>query len=139
MARSPAWTETDFLMLTSANGVEAFFARLRAAGQDLRALKGVTVVAVGPKTATAVEALGLRPDLVPDEYRAEGVVALLAEQNLAGQAGPLSPGRTGPRRDSRGNSPPAAPPSPPRSPTGPCLRQTGPSGSAGFSKRESTP
>ncbi|MEJ2700167.1 MAG: uroporphyrinogen-III C-methyltransferase, partial [Desulfuromonadales bacterium] len=78
-------SETDFLVLTSANGVEAFFARLRAAGLDLRALKGVTVVAVGPKTAAAVEALGLRPDLVPTDYRAEGVVALLAEQELAGK------------------------------------------------------
>ena len=68
-----------------ANGVEAFFARLRAAGLDLRALKGVTVVAVGPKTAAAVEALGLRPDLMPDDFRAEGVVALLAEQNMPGK------------------------------------------------------
>ena len=75
--------ETDFLILTSVNGVETFFARLKATGHDLRALKGVTVVAVGPKTATAVEDLGLRPDLVPGDYRAEGVIALLAGQNLA--------------------------------------------------------
>ena len=75
--------ETDFLILTSVNGVETFFARLKATGHDLRALKGVTVVAVGPKTATAVEDLGLRPDLVPGDYRAEGVLALLAGQNLA--------------------------------------------------------
>jgi uroporphyrinogen III methyltransferase/synthase len=77
--------ETDFLVLTSANGVDAFFSRLKASGLDLRALKDVKLVAVGPKTAAALEALGLRPDLQPGDYRAEGVVALLAGQDLAGK------------------------------------------------------
>jgi len=77
--------ETDLLILTSANGVEAFFARLAAMGRDLRALHGVTVVAVGPKTAAAIEARGLRPDLVPADYRAEGVVELLKARGVRGQ------------------------------------------------------
>ncbi len=77
--------ETDLLILTSVNAVDAFFGRMIATGRDLRALHGVVVVAVGPKTAAAIEARGLRPDLVPADYRAEGVVALLRERGVAGQ------------------------------------------------------
>jgi len=72
--------EFDSLILTSANGVEALFERLRANRLDLRCLAGVQLVAVGPKTAKALNKHGLQPDLVPKDYRAEGVVeALLAE------------------------------------------------------------
>jgi uroporphyrinogen III methyltransferase/synthase len=76
---------TDLLILTSANGVAAFFARLTLAGLDSRALQGVGLVAVGPKTAAALAEHGLRADLVPTDHRAEGVVALLREQNVAGK------------------------------------------------------
>ena len=41
-----------------------FFRRLRERGLDLRALSGVKVVSVGPKTAAAIDAQGIRPDLV---------------------------------------------------------------------------
>ncbi len=77
--------ETDYLVLTSANAVEAFFGRLHTSHKDARALHGVTVVAVGPKTAAAIEAKGVRPDLVPPDYRAEGVVELLKQQGVAGK------------------------------------------------------
>lgn len=76
---------TDYLVLTSANGVDIFFGRLRQQGLDLRALAGVKVVAVGPKTAAAIEAAGIRPDLVPSEYRAEAVVDLLRCEGMAGK------------------------------------------------------
>jgi uroporphyrinogen III methyltransferase/synthase len=69
--------ETDYLVLTSANAVAAFFARLTAAGRDARALVGVTLVAVGPKTAEALAVRGVHADLIPASYDAEGVVALL--------------------------------------------------------------
>jgi uroporphyrinogen III methyltransferase / synthase len=82
MSRLP---ETDILILTSVNAVHCFFSRLRESGKDMRALNGVAVVAVGPKTAAAIEALGLRPDFIPSEYRAEGVVQLLLEQGIAGK------------------------------------------------------
>jgi uroporphyrinogen III methyltransferase/synthase len=72
--------ETDIVVLTSVNAVDAFFARLAAAGRDARALAGVTLVAVGPKTAGALAAFGVRADLVPADYDAEGVVALLRGQ-----------------------------------------------------------
>ena len=69
--------ETDLLILTSVNAVEAFFARLAAVGGDARALAGVTLVTVGPKTAESLAAHGLRADRIPASYDAEGVVALL--------------------------------------------------------------
>lgn len=91
----PSWDEldaeiarladVDLLILTSANAVDAFFVRLQVAGLDLRALHGITVVAVGPKTAAAIEARGLRPDLIPADYRAEGVVELLRSRGVVGQ------------------------------------------------------
>ncbi|MEZ4483624.1 MAG: uroporphyrinogen-III C-methyltransferase [Syntrophotaleaceae bacterium] len=76
---------TDYLVLTSANGVAAFFARLGAAGLDSRALHGVTIVAVGPKTAAAIAEHGLRADLVPQRHQAEGIVELLQREDLAGK------------------------------------------------------
>lgn len=70
-------TETDYLVLTSVNAVEAFFARLAATGRDARALAGVTLVTVGPKTADALASFGVRADRIPAEFDAEGVVTLL--------------------------------------------------------------
>jgi uroporphyrinogen III methyltransferase/synthase len=95
VAEPESWTDldagiadldrTDFLILTSTNAVDAFFSRLAEKGADVRSLAGVQIVAVGPKTAGAIRARGVSPDLVPEDYRAEGVVALLKEQEIAGK------------------------------------------------------
>lgn len=77
--------QTDFLILTSANAVNFFFARLQALGLDVRALCGVRLVAVGPKTAAALQDRGLRADLVPEQYQAEGVVEALCAAGVAGK------------------------------------------------------
>jgi len=69
--------EANYLILTSINAVEAFFARLHASGRDSRTLAGVTLVTVGPKTAEALAVHGVHADLIPSSYDAEGVVALL--------------------------------------------------------------
>ena len=70
-------TETDYLVLTSVNAVDVFFARLAAAGKDARALAGVILVTVGPRTAESLAAYGVHADRVPSDYQAEGVVELL--------------------------------------------------------------
>ena len=70
-------SEYDWLILTSVNGVEAVWERLRKlgiAGSQLRHLK---VTAIGPATKKAIEERGLRVDIVPKEYVAESVVACL--------------------------------------------------------------
>jgi uroporphyrinogen III methyltransferase/synthase len=76
--------QTDYLILTSVNAVEAFFARLAAAGCDARALAGVTLVTVGPKTAEALAGFGLHADRIPATYDAEGVIGLLRDE-IAGK------------------------------------------------------
>lgn len=64
----------DWLILTSVNAVRFFFNRLEALGLDTRALGGCKVCAVGPKTADAFKTFGVRPDLIPSDYKAEGIV-----------------------------------------------------------------
>jgi uroporphyrinogen III methyltransferase/synthase len=71
--------DIDYLILTSVNSVTAFFDRLTALGHDASALANLQTVAVGPKSAEAITARGVKADLVPEDYRAEGVVALLKE------------------------------------------------------------
>jgi uroporphyrinogen III methyltransferase/synthase len=69
----------DWIVFTSANGVERFWYALQEQGCDARSLCGVRVCAIGPATAAELERRGVRPELVPDEFVAESAVqALLA-------------------------------------------------------------
>ncbi|MGE5895015.1 MAG: uroporphyrinogen-III C-methyltransferase, partial [bacterium] len=63
-----------WIVLTSANGVNYFFRRLFALNRDIRDLKGIKICAVGDKTAKAIAGYGIRVDMVPDEFRAEGLL-----------------------------------------------------------------
>ncbi len=69
--------EFDWLIFTSANGVHYFFTRLDARGRDVRALSGCKVCAIGPATAQMLLERGIKADLVPQDYRAEGIIAEL--------------------------------------------------------------
>jgi uroporphyrinogen III methyltransferase/synthase len=73
-----------WIVFTSANGVSSFFRRLRERGRDIRDLKGIRIATIGPATAAAVGALGIRVDLVPEEFISEGVVRAFAGENLRG-------------------------------------------------------
>ncbi|MDO8785517.1 MAG: uroporphyrinogen-III C-methyltransferase [Syntrophales bacterium] len=64
----------DWLIFTSYNAVTSFFARLQELGRDSRAIGSCRICAVGPKTADALAPYGIRADLVPADYQAEGVV-----------------------------------------------------------------
>ena len=66
--------EYDWLLFTSANGVQAVVNRLIESGRDVRWLKGPKVGAIGPKTAEAIQSLGVKVDFVPTEFMAEAVV-----------------------------------------------------------------
>jgi uroporphyrinogen III methyltransferase/synthase len=75
----------DWIVFASANAVDIFVKRLLASPLDLRALKGVKLCAVGPATAERLAELGLKVDLVPADYRAEGVIeALTAGRDVRG-------------------------------------------------------
>lgn len=68
-----------WLIFTSVNGVQYFFARLRARRQDVRSLGNVRIAAIGPATTRAIQALYLRVDAMPEEYRAEALVPVLGD------------------------------------------------------------
>lgn len=70
----------NWVVFSSANGVRAFVSRLRALGLDLRALGGVRLAAIGPKTADALKEYHLEPDLVPARYQSEDLAAALRER-----------------------------------------------------------
>ncbi|MBI2304172.1 MAG: uroporphyrinogen-III C-methyltransferase [Chloroflexi bacterium] len=74
-----------WLVFTSVNGVAAFFQRLEAQGRDARWLKGLEVAAIGSATAASLQGHGVRPDLVPQEYRAQGLVASFGERGVKGK------------------------------------------------------
>lgn len=70
----------DWLVLTSANGVNICCERLRTLGyevSDLQKEQHVRVATIGPATAAALVHYGIIADLVPDEYIAESVAAAL--------------------------------------------------------------
>ncbi len=69
----------DWIVFTSANGVNICFERLRTLGYDPQALRDVRVAAIGPATAAALARYGISADLVPDKYIAESVAAALIE------------------------------------------------------------
>ena len=57
-----------WLVFTSPAGPEIFFRRLRKSGRDARALAGLKLAAIGPKTAAQLERFGLQADLVPEVF-----------------------------------------------------------------------
>lgn len=69
----------DWIVFASANAVDAFMRRLLATPQDLRALKGVRLCAVGPATAERLSRHGLKVDLTPSEYRAEALLLAISQ------------------------------------------------------------
>jgi len=69
----------DLLCLTSPLGVHELFARLDADGRDARALAGLRIAAIGPGTARALTEHGVRADVVPERFVAEGLVEALAD------------------------------------------------------------
>jgi uroporphyrinogen III methyltransferase/synthase len=76
----------DDLILTSANGVRCLFARLADRGLDTRAIESATrVIAIGPGTDDALAEHGVRADLVPERFIAEGILDALSGEDLAGR------------------------------------------------------
>lgn len=68
----------QWLIFTSTNGVDHFFERLHHAKKDSRLLAGVKVAAIGAQTAAQLRKFGIYADIVPLEFRAEGIVEALA-------------------------------------------------------------
>lgn len=73
-------TNYDWLVFSSANGVEFFLNRLCGEHGDLRLLGGLRIAAIGSGTAEALAGYHLRANLIPTEFRAERLADALAEQ-----------------------------------------------------------
>jgi uroporphyrinogen III methyltransferase/synthase len=71
-----------WVIFTSANGVAAFFLRLRALRQDARRLGVAKICAIGPATAEALERHSIIPNVVPKEFRAEGIIEAFKQYDL---------------------------------------------------------
>jgi uroporphyrinogen III methyltransferase/synthase len=76
LARLKAFAWVAF---TSANGVEWTWAAMETAGLDARALAGAKIAAIGPGTAAALEAHGIRVDLTATEKKGEGLAKAMLE------------------------------------------------------------
>lgn len=74
-----------WIIFTSVNGVSHFFSRLQYLNLGGHNLNGIKVAAIGPETAHALEAVGVRPDLVPREFQAEAILAELKPGQMVGR------------------------------------------------------
>ncbi len=77
--------EFHWIVFTSANGVDRFFARLFQAGFDARAVAGSRLCTIGPGTASRLKDYGLHPDLLPEQNVAESLVEAFGKQDLCGK------------------------------------------------------
>ena len=90
------------VVLTSVNGAAALFDRLAERARDARSLSPeATVVAIGPATAARLAAHGVRADLVPERFVAEGILDALSGTPLDGVRALVARAR-GSRRSSWG-------------------------------------
>jgi uroporphyrinogen III methyltransferase/synthase len=67
----------DWLIFTSVNGVDFFFQRLKTRGRNTSDLDELRVCAIGEATAERLNDLHVHVDVVPDEFKAEGVFEAL--------------------------------------------------------------
>ena len=74
----------QWVIFTSVNGVKNFFSRYRLAQKDIRDLKGVKISTIGPATEKAVCSMNLNVEVVPNEFKAEGLVESLKGKVMKG-------------------------------------------------------
>jgi uroporphyrinogen III methyltransferase / synthase len=69
----------DWLIFTSANGVDAFFDMFYRLYDDARSIGNVKIAAIGPATGKRVKDFHLSVDLQPKEFIAEAIIKELLE------------------------------------------------------------
>lgn len=72
--------EYHWVVFTSVNGVAMVLHRLAERGRAATAVTRTRVAAIGPATAEALRAWGVVPEVVPEEYVAEGLAARLRDR-----------------------------------------------------------
>jgi uroporphyrinogen III methyltransferase/synthase len=71
----------NWLIFTSGNGVKYFFRRLFEKGVDIRELGGLKICAIGTKTEDEIKKYGLKVDLLPEEFSAEGLIEAFVKES----------------------------------------------------------
>jgi uroporphyrinogen III methyltransferase/synthase len=74
----------NWIIFTSATGVDAFIARLKVLRRDIRAIGHASLCAIGPATAVRLEQYALQVVAVPREYRAEAIVPAIGSERIRG-------------------------------------------------------
>lgn len=77
--------EYDWLVFTSSNAVEIFMEHLFKTKKDIRYLGMSETACVGEATAKSLQSFGVRADLVPDDYKQEGLVRSFGKIDLRGK------------------------------------------------------
>ncbi|OAQ20787.1 uroporphyrinogen-III C-methyltransferase [Thermosulfurimonas dismutans] len=75
----------DWVIFTSQNAVKYFGERLWALGRDARSLYRTKLAVIGTATAASLAEMGLKADLIPSEFRAEGLIAAFEKMEIAGK------------------------------------------------------
>jgi uroporphyrinogen-III synthase len=83
LAKLKAYSDYDYIIFTSANGVKYFFDEVMP-GNSTKP-NGVTIAAVGTKTAEAVSEKGWEVDFIPEEFTAEGLLEALSPLGVTGK------------------------------------------------------
>lgn len=69
----------DWLVFTSVNGVDHFLRRFKASGHDVSEIDDLRVCAIGDATAERLREEQLHVDVIPREFKAEGVFEALTQ------------------------------------------------------------
>ncbi len=74
--------EYDYVIFTSANGVNIYLNRALSLGIDSRIFGGLTIIAIGEKTDLALRKFGLRADIIPKSFVAESILEFFKGKEL---------------------------------------------------------
>jgi uroporphyrinogen III methyltransferase/synthase len=85
----------DWIVLSSANAVEWFMTNLASAGKSTLDLGDAKIACVGPSTAKALRSFGVKPNLVPNDYKQEGLVAAFKKLTWKGKRVLFARGKEG--------------------------------------------
>jgi uroporphyrinogen III methyltransferase/synthase len=78
-------TSYDWMIFTSANGVQFFFQRLKEKGKTRRSLSGIKICAIGPATAKQLKKEGIRVDFIPKKFIAEAILHGFKKMGVEGK------------------------------------------------------
>lgn len=75
----------DWIIFTSANGVNFFFQRLEEKGKSLRSLSKLKICAIGPATAEQLKKRKIRVNSIPEKFTAESILREFARIGVNGK------------------------------------------------------